>query len=253
MAACMAGMAAVAMAQSPSPAFEAASIKINTELSRGIGGPGFQPSQYVRRNIPVDVVLQEAFGLRDTSYLVGVPDWSSRLKFDIVAKVPTGTWLREQRQLMLQTLLRERFGMRAHSETREVPVYALRVVRSDGKLGPSLRPSDVDCKRVPSVKQTSTSDWRCGWGYRGLKMVADTQSLKLLERELGWRLGRPVLEQTGLTGAFSWTLDIPDTSADPGAPSLFTAVQEQLGLKLEPARAPRDVVVIEHLAPPTSD
>jgi uncharacterized protein (TIGR03435 family) len=130
--ACMAGMAAVAVGQTA--VFEAASIKINTDPSIGIGGPGFQPSQYVRRNTPVELVLQEAFGLRDSSNLVGVPDWNSRLKFDIVAKVPAGTWLLEQRQLMLQALLRERFGMRAHSETREVPVYALRVARSDGKL-----------------------------------------------------------------------------------------------------------------------
>ena len=246
-------LAMVGSAQSP--AFEAASIKLNTDLSRGIGGPGFQPSQYVRRNIPIDVVLTEAFGLRDTSYLVGVPEWNSRLKFDIVAKMPTGTWPSGQRLLMLQALLRERFGMRARRETREMPVYALRVARGDAKLGPSLHRSDVDCKaQVANAKpQSATGAWTCGWGYRGAKMIADTQPLKLLETELGWRLDRPVLEETGLSGAFSWTLDIPDANTDPSAPSLFTAVQEQLGLKLEPTRAPRDIVVIEHLLPPTSD
>jgi len=254
-AACLVAMAGGAGAQSPSPAFEEASIKINTDLSRAMGGPGFQRSQYARRNVPVDVIVTEAFGLRDTSYLMGVPDWTSRLKFDIVAKMPPGAWPPGQRLLMLQGLLRERFGMRAHRETREMPVYALRVARSDGKLGPSLHQSAVDCNaRVGNATpKNATAGWTCGWGYRGAKMLADTQSLKLLETEIGWRLDRPVVDQTGLEGAFSWSLDIPDANADPSAPSLFTVVQEQLGLKLEPARAPRDVVVIEHLAPPTSD
>lgn len=261
-------VAGVLAAQTPrNPAFDVASVKPNTSgaAQQGVRSQG---DQFTATNVPLRLLIQMAYNI-GTDRLIGGPSWMNNDRFDIVAKAaapfsPPNEW-----QLMLRTLLTDRFKLMIHTETRDTPTYALVMARSDGKLGPKLHPATADCATLRAAAPPGEKD-PCGlltvatalvtgrMSVRGL----DFSSLAVLARDAG----RRVVNKTGLTGAFDWDLTwTPQSflqgpfnrerfpSIDSDGPSIFTAVQEQLGLKLESQKGEGEVLVIDRVEHPTED
>ena len=267
-----AGLAAVIVnAQAPPaaasrPAFEVASVRPNTSGSATMRSRILQGGRFEAINFPVIQLIQTAYQLRSFQ-IIGAPSWLSD-RYDVIAKAETEFPPTEPGRIgavppMLQSLLADRFVLVAHRETRDMDIYALVRARADGQLGPRLRPSDLDCESIsrtgvkpppsppiPGMRQVQPCGMRAGAG----NVVASGATLEALTANLSGATSRMVENRTGLTGAFDIDLNwAPDTSADTSLPSLFTALQEQLGLKLESTRAPVDVLVINSIARPTPD
>jgi uncharacterized protein (TIGR03435 family) len=144
---------------------------------------------------------------------------------------------------MLRNLFADRFKLIAHRELRETPVYALVKARADGGLGPRMRRSTVDCEAV-----------RCRISTNSGRIVKTGTTISELMRRLSPTVGRPLVDHTSLTGAFDLELQWSPDRADVAAgPSVFTALEEQLGLKLDARRAPVEVFVIDRLERPAPD
>ena len=283
-----------AQSQAPdaaAPAFEVASVKPN-KSGPGPTMLGIQPGgRFTATNIPLRLLIRNAYQVQD-SQLVGGPAWITSDRFDIMAKAegdvpppdpggppgPPGVMT-----LMLRTLLADRFKLVVHHETRELPIYALVIARSDGKLGPQLRPAAVDCTSVmaaararggpPPAPPQPGERPSCGMRFGLGQMAAGGFPLSQFANSLSQFVQRMVIDRTGLTGSFdldlTWTPDqlpqrAPGTPADqplrvngvdidPNGPSIFTAVQEQLGLKLDSQRGPVDVLVIDSVEHPTEN
>ena len=180
--------------------------------------------------------------------MVGGPDWINAAKYDISAITEGLTPTRAQYRTMLRHLLEERFSLRAHQETREVDVYDLVFSKEDAVLGAGIRPSKADCKAL-----AASGKGRCGWSASGFRHTATAQPILFLITQLFGSVDRRIVDRTGLKGVFDWELQLAGDPNDPSAPSVFTALQEQLGLKLVPNRGMLEVVVIDHIEPPTPD
>jgi uncharacterized protein (TIGR03435 family) len=213
------------------------------------------------------LLIGNAYGIQDLQ-LVDAPKWISDERFDILAKangeipppLPGHPGLLQE---MMRSLLAERFKLAVHRETRDFPVYALVLARSDRRLGPQLHGSTTDCATLAGSGQTQLPPDgrpRCGVRATGGHMIAGGLPLAQLATLLSTMVDRTVVERTGLSGAFDFELnwtpnraplrpDAPPANQDD--PSIFTALREQLGLKLEPAKAPTDVLVIDHVERPT--
>jgi uncharacterized protein (TIGR03435 family) len=268
--------------EAPAPAFEVASIKANKSGINGKLGMGFQPGRMTARNYSLKELVQGAFGV-DANQIIGGPNWIGADRFDVEAKgaftlagfLPNADGNAGVAYQMLQSLLRERFRLVVHSESRQRPIYAL-TLAIDGKLGPRLLRSGVDCQAVldaivksgrppapPIPGQGSPCSGRSGPG----SFTANAMTMSQMATTLAPYTDRAVRDQTGMTGTFDWVLEwtpTPGEYAGPGpsdgvdrssgsGPSLFTALQEQLGLRLESTRGPVDVLVIDHVEKPTED
>jgi uncharacterized protein (TIGR03435 family) len=209
-------------------------------------------------------LIVRAYGVQPFE-IVGGPDWLSRERFDVIAKAPATSSLAEM-NLMLRALLAERFKLAAHVEKRESPVFFLVTAREDGKPGPGLNPAaNAGCGRRESPATIRPPD-QCRMVI-GVGMIEGTgQPLYSLTAALEKIVGRPVVDMTLLTGTFDFKLMFAadegrSTVVEPGidsptrrdAPSVFTAVQEQLGLKLQSTPGLTDVLVIDSLERPTPD
>jgi uncharacterized protein (TIGR03435 family) len=242
-----------ALAQTPGLTFEAASVKANTSgqarMSAGVRG-----RTYTGVNTPLRPIIAAAYDLSLQGFrLLGGPAWMGADRFDITATFPEGAGRREL-PMMLRALLADRFKLVVHTETRETPIYALVVARADGRLGTRLRKADVDCEAAPADRdhcQSQISD----------KIVGRGQPLGSLARMLSPFVGRQVVDQTGVTGGFDFDLEFPELVAGPGGAgpaadaggSVFTAVEEQLGLKLTSAKGPVEFVVIDRVEHPAAE
>src|SRR5688500_7451732 len=254
--------------------FEVASVKPNKPnagdavrvMQRFLGG-GFEGF-----NVTLGSVIRLAYGLQPFQ-MAGTPEWLNTDRFDIQARGPAGA-VDSETPRRLQSLLAERFAMKAHREKRDHPIYALVLARADGSLGPRLRRSQVDREKVREAMAAARRENRlpprveCGltaertFGFCGMTMAELTEFLPEFA-------GRMVVDRTGLTGAFDLEFRFdasrpipgagpgggfpiqPIGPADPDAPSLFTALEEQLGLKLEAQTGPVEVLVIDHVERPT--
>jgi uncharacterized protein (TIGR03435 family) len=274
----MAGIAVVsavmvAAAQSARPAFEVASVKENTSVSDR-GGPGSTPGRFRVTNSPLRFILLDAFHVMDHQ-LIGAPEWTGSARYDINATYQVDAIRSEDdTRAMLQTLLADRFALKTHRETRELPIYSLVMARKDAALGPQLVRSSIDCdqwiaEKRPQMGAGSASPVAPG-GKRPVCLIlttrrfitAGTRTMRDLLGPLQAMTGRPVVDRTGLTGAFDFDLQwtsgpvAPAGGAAPppdDGPSIFVALQEQLGLRLEPGRAPFDVVVVDSVQRPMPD
>jgi uncharacterized protein (TIGR03435 family) len=281
------GSLAAAQGQQAKPAFEVASIKPNNSgaVRNGIFMPRtdrFQQNNATLRQLVRSVYRRRAF---ETPQVVGGPGWVDSDRFDITAKIEDGAGTLEQLYipdgkgspgralLMLRTLLEERFKLVVHQETRDLPIYALTLARSDGKLGPKLVRSDVDCEKViadlaDAIRKTGRPPVGppgqappCSTGGPPGKFTGNDITMQMFADVLISSVNRMdavdrvVVDRTGLSGGFDLALDwTPDElSAAASGTSIFTALQEQLGLKLEPARGPVDVIVIDRVERPTPD
>jgi uncharacterized protein (TIGR03435 family) len=249
------------------PAFEVASIRRNvTGNQQGGGLAGAQPGG---RFIAIGATLRR---LVDAAYdawrVEGGPDWAATDRFDINARAD-GERPPAEIARMLRTLLVDRFKLVVHTETREMPVYNLTRARADG-LGPKLRQSDAKCAEDARNFFPGTLGFPppCGDFRLGARsLTARGMSMSALARLLAGRADRFGVDRTGLDGVFDieleWSSDLGLRQAPPGSAgadeltpdglSLFTALQEQLGLRLEPGRGPVDIIVIDRAEPPTPD
>jgi uncharacterized protein (TIGR03435 family) len=290
-AATVAGLAVNVLAQAsastePRPAFEVASIRLNTSGTNQVSMSMQPGGRFTAVNMPLVLLIRSAYRLQE-SQLIGAPDWVSTERYDIIAKgegefgppVPGGGLGRSQ--LMLQSLLEERFKLKPRRETRQLPIYALMLAHENGKLGPALKPSAVDCQALAAARKQGAAPAappkagdrpQCGT-HMGFGRIAGGMPMTSLARLLSDVVQRSVIDSTGLPGNFDleldWTPDQlpsrpPGTPADqplrmngvdidPNGPSIFTAVQEQLGLKLEATRGPVEVLVIDHVERPSPD
>ena len=271
---------APALAQAPpvaaKPSFEVASVKANKTGEQGMSMATQPGGRFIATNVPLGMLIRNAFELQE-SQLAGLPDWATSERFDITAKAEQDVAPTNQKpsphQLMLQSLLEERFHFKAHTETRDLPGYALVVARPDGKLGPQMKQSDVDCAALAAARRAGGPASRGGGSApappsppapgerrpcsmrmgRGT-LTAGSMTLANLAGTLSSAVQRMVVDRTGLTGGFDFDLTYSmEQSADASGPSIFTAVQEQLGLKLDSVRIPIDVLVVDSIERPTPD
>jgi uncharacterized protein (TIGR03435 family) len=271
-------------AEGPQPSFEVASVRVNK---------GTEMGQFIRRqpggsfsvsNMPLRTIVQFAYQMRPFQ-IEGAPDWAANTRYDIAAKAgrdlpmtPPGTVSEDM--LMLRSLLAERFKLKVRFETREMPIYELRLARDDGRLGPNLSPSTTDCQALmkaamgrggpPPVPPSPTERMQCGMRIGPGLMSAGSFPISEFANTLGNLVQRTVVDRTGLSGMYDaemkFSMDqmpgpggaplaLPPGSPgpDPDAPSIFTALQEQLGLKLESARGPVQLLIVEHVEPAVED
>src|SRR5262245_27616795 len=237
--------------------------------------------RFTATNVPLRQLITLAYQVQ-AFQIEGGPTWLTSDKFNIVAKAdrdfppqqpggPPGPL-----QQMMQALLEERFKLAVHRETKERAVYALIMARNDGKLGPQLRQSTTDCAAFvgargrggPPTPLQPGERPQCGMRMGRGELSAGSVPLSQIATVFSGFLRRVVLDRTGLTGSFDVDLtctpdQIPQGPPPPGAPelppidpngpSIFTAVQEQLGLKLDAERGPVDVLVVDTVEPPTPD
>ena len=202
--------------------------------------------ELIIENETLETILMFGYGLQK-SQIAGAPDWvkTERFNADGVPDVD-GQLTIQQFQSMVRKLLTERFGLKAHNEQREMPVFALRL----SKDGPKLTPSKSDPATKPNQQVNN------GPGYRALRFT--NFSMPALALMMLPYVDRPVVDQTGLNGQYdfnlSYTYDETRAPTDGTAPpSLFTAIQEQMGLKLEPVKAPVEVLVVEAVERPSAN
>ena len=247
-------------AQQPAPAFEVASVKPNiTDAESSMNVPPRGSAAIV--NVPLENVIVNAYGV-PAFRVLDAPDWIRRERFDISAKIPDDAAPGQQRS-MLQSLLEGRFKLRVHRETREQPIYAVVIARSDGRLGARLKQSSADCAAAANSASPPmfSPDGPCaalfGVGPAGGRIISKGQPLARVMSALSMAVSRGVVDRTGLRGPFDveleWSSDVGTSATNSNTPSIFTALQEQLGLRLEPSRGPVDVLVIDSVERPTPD
>jgi uncharacterized protein (TIGR03435 family) len=245
------------------PAFEVASVKQSPPPPRSgmmvgrFGGPGSNdPTRVTFQNFDLSGLVTVAYGV--DYYQLSAPSWLQDTRFDVVAKLPDGT-TNEQFQLMLQSLLVERFHMVAHREKKEGQVYDLAVGKNGPKLqeappeslpeddpSPSSGPAKLGADGFPALPPGRRT-WqvmignRASWRYAGTSMEAFAAMLSI-------QLKRPVIDTTGLKGKYDFTLHwVLDGASDESGPTLAGAIQGQIGLKLEPKKGLIDIVVVDHI------
>jgi uncharacterized protein (TIGR03435 family) len=267
------------------PKFEVATIK----PSKGDDGRTmmmFTPDGISIHGVAMKMLIREAFGVEDERIL-GEPSWVKN-RFDVEAKVdaedaPKLKNLKiDQRRAMMLPLLQDRFNLKYHHETRELPIYALVVAKSGVKMRPGApddppKPDDPQKADAPPLKPDAPAKEKPRMGHslmmNGRGHIESTgTTITMLAHSLSRELGRSVEDKTGLTGNYDYTLQwtpddagMPmgggndaapgkgDTSPDAGGPSLFTAIEEQLGLKLESTKSSVDVIVIDHIDLPSEN
>ena len=256
---CSALGAQVGPADVANPTFDVVSVKPNKSSDSGNRWGRHPGGGWFMFNMTAGFLIRQAYPTKVDDF-VGAPAWAMSDRFDVDARatfVPTV----EQERLMLRALLADRFKLAAHYEMQERPIYNLVMARADGRLGPQLRRIEIDCatyKRPspasgmakPNVKDAPTCGYRMSGGSTTLSIVSGGRSMQALADSISGYAGRPIFDKTGLTGYYAFTLEF--MGGNDGV-SIFTALQEQLGLKLEPARGPLDVVVIDHIERPTEN
>jgi uncharacterized protein (TIGR03435 family) len=226
------------------------SIKLNKTLS-GSTDIDTGDGRFTAVNVSLKNLLSQAYDIRQ-DLISGIPGAVESARFDIEAKIvdPNLAALRkltrEQRRSMLLPLLIERFQLQTHLETKTLPVYELVIAKG----GPKMKPS-VD------QKDTSGGDMSINGSRTQIKISGQKVPMASLAKALSSRLDRTVIDKTGLAGNFDldliWSKDEnPDSGAEP-LPDIFTAIQEQLGLKLQPAKGPVETLAVDHATMPSEN
>lgn len=243
--------------------FDTVSVKAN-KSDDAHQGSMLRPDGFDAENITPIWVMYWAFGqggVRDESYFSGLPGWASNERFDIIAKVAgpdVPVWRRMsdgEKERMIRDVFADRFKLQTHTETHDRPIYALVVAKGGAMLKETAPP--------PAGKAGSAVGWL---GHSRTGIVAGNMTMAEFAAQLGtMKLGRPVQDRTGLTGRYDFKLNFtaalaaaapsadeaastPDSSVD-----IFTAIQEQLGLKLQPSTGPVQAVVVDHMERPSEN
>ena len=251
----------------PKPEFAVTSVKasVNDLAPEGIAVAPDGSARFTGFRVRTLITMAyRSEGIQRFDQLVGGPSWIGVDRFDIAARTggsPGAQGLPSQLPLMLRSLLRDRFRLRVHSETRPLPAYALVMARRDGRLGPSLRESTFECSSDAGVVVNPDPERWCGIRATGRVITGRAVSAAQLAGNLSGypTVDRFVTDRTGLAGRYDFTLEYAPAVLEPGAaastaaPSLFTALTEQLGLSLQPERIVGPVLVIDDIEKPTPD
>jgi uncharacterized protein (TIGR03435 family) len=284
-------------AATPAVAFDVVSVRPSnpnpdpanplSQIALMLPQPG---GRFTATNTPLRMLIKTAYELQQDAQLTGGPPDLLAAKYDITARAPVAFIGKELPQL-LRTLLADRFKLKTHTESRELPLYDLVLARSDGRLGPDLKPSTSDCSKAEQIaaeqgaalakgdvasfvgkpRPCSVSTDASG-GPLNLLMRGDGQEMKQMVEILSQFTGRTVRDKTGLTGRYDFAMkldlqmvlalaqrmgaNIPAAAANipqSDGSSLMTALNEQLGLKLESTRGPVDVMIIDSVEAPSAD
>jgi bla regulator protein blaR1 len=270
----------------PETRFEVVSIKPFDASGGAAPRISMTPGRYDFAGMPLRLLFGQALAI-PVDRIIGLPDWIDRERYTIAAKAADPAT--KAVVVMVANMLKDRFKMVTHRETRELPVYNLVFARTNNRLGPALKESSAECRaaiaaRLEEVRRggpvptAPLGPKECGSALinPGIASFSGVQ-MAFVAQILTQSVGRPVVDKTGLAGVYDytlkWTPEVGSASltpfglppgalpgalpapppVDPDAPNLFTAVQEQLGLKLEAGRGPVDVVVIDRLEKPTLD
>lgn len=252
--------------------FEVASITLSDPDASGgfmtIPGPGSISDRFTEKNVTLLKLIRAAYGIpldAEDSRISGGPTWLNSARYDIDAKIDSSV-LEELKKLtpdqstlaqqhMLQELLADRFKLTVHHETRNLPIYTLVIAKSGSKLQ-EAKPGEVSSSSYSGPERTQF-------------ITGQAKSIASLVRMLSVSLGCPVFDKTGLPGKYDFNLEwSPDDGQNPSGSrsddgassqpdsntsSIFTAIQEQLGLRLLSGKGPVDIVVIDHVERPSSN
>lgn len=253
------------------PASAVVSIRPSDPASRARSDVS-STDRYDWLDVTLTMLIRDGYDLFE-SQVIGGPDWMNSKRWDVSATVAALS--PDEARLLVRRLVEDRFALKAHRESRELPIYHLVLARSDRTLGPNIKPSAIDCRpfltgKRPMQESPRDPDHRFGLCSKGgaftpsglLTPRLNGQPLSGLIQHLEEALERPVIDRTGLKGLYDIELSYLDESlADPSAssnaqsplkgPSLFTALQEQLGMRLESVRGPAQVLVIDSVSEPS--
>lgn len=264
-----------ARGQSAPLAFDLATVKpwdpqaVRVARAPVSGGPGTSDPGQISYHNDLRRLFMQAYGVRSDQ--IAGPEWMKTERFDITAKVPRGAST-DQVNVMLQNLLVERFGVALHHEMRDAPAYAMTVAKGGLKLAetaypnaPADEPASLSFARdkndFPIIPKELAVQIRVSWAKAGsIRSAFRAFTLARLAKEVEGALpdflaseegvaGVPprVLDQTGVTGQYDFTLEYGNDSPDSTGPSIFSALEKQLGLHLDKIKIPQDVIVIERI------
>jgi len=251
----------------PRLSFDVVSVKVDTSQTRT--PMTWQPGGHFVGSVPVLSFVSIGY-LVPVYRIEGLPTWARTQRFLVNAKAKQQPEI-EERPAYYRGLLVEHFHFASHVERREMDVYTLTVARTDGKLGPGLRRSDVNCDQaIAEARKRNLSGERPGPPAPGVRpacgaigglaqMTAGAAELAPLVNMLAGALGKPVVDKTGLTGRFDIDFraapptGVADGSALATLPPISTALEDQLGLKMQTGRGPVDVLVVDRLEMPTDN
>jgi len=217
-----------------SPVFEVATVKVNRSGSGGSNLPRLTNRRLSAENATLKQLLQVAYDLN--ALQISGPGWLDSDRFDLAAKSPAGVPDSELMP-MLQSLLKERFQLTAHRENKEMPVYDLIIAKDGPKI------SAFDPTHIPPAPPRNGA----------ASMIIGAMTMSQLANTLAPAAGRPVVDKTGLEGRYFCAVTFSPLAAqansnvaDVAPLDIFAAVEQQLGLKLEPAKALREILVVDH-------
>jgi len=265
------GILGAAAAAQPSLEFEVSSIKPNVSGELSGDTRRLPDGTYTATNISILNLLPLAWPTEGFEYR-NLPDWARRDRYDVTVKPPPGA-SPAQIQEMWRALFKHRLKLEARNEVREGPIYALVLARADGRLGPQLKTSPHDCAALaaaasaapvvsrPTPPSADEAMATCGSLFLPGRVFIGGTLLSTFARSLSSSVGRIVEDRTGLQGYYALTLTTAvtprpgaDAAPDAGtAPSIFTALEEQLGLKLEPRKGPVETLVIKSIEKPSEN
>jgi uncharacterized protein (TIGR03435 family) len=249
----------------PSLEFEVASVRPAASNTVGSTIQGLPGGRLNIRNMSLKEIIVVAWRIQPFQ-VAGAPAWLDSAHYDISAKSGDGA-NQSDLTLMLRALLVDRFHLKFHRETKELPIYSLVIAKKHGELGPGLTEStDRDCTTDPSsrsvVEARKLFGLQCGeMAAYGGQIRAVSIPLDRLTPRLSRLMDREVVNKTGLTANFNihleWTPERPQGDAlsppEVEGPSIFTAIQDQLGLKLESQKGPVDILVVDHVEKPSAN
>ena len=242
-------ISAACCAAAADPSFEVASIHTRTDGTGEVWTIkpfrfDFSGPRIIIENFRLNDLIIYAYEIQDYA-LSGEPHWAEIERYDVSAKAADGTVLtREMGRPMMRALLADRFRLKVHTEKKEMPVYALVVAKG----GPKLKESQPGAQRLLTLRSTGKT----------ATITVTAGDIAQLAGQFSKHntVDRPVIDKTGLTGTYDYKLEWGDDAAagaDSGIASIFTAFQEQLGLKLEPSKAPIPVLIVDHAEKPSAN
>jgi uncharacterized protein (TIGR03435 family) len=221
-------------------------------------GYNYAPDGYWAKALPVSSTIEEAYDIFENYRIIGLPDWATSIPYNINAKVDGDNlteyqnYTHDQRRVMIQQLLADRFKLKTHFETRQLPIYLLKVSKKGPKLSATTSASQIDADGVDCLAKGTSRV-----GYLPVENCRMSNLAGILTQIIGYQ----VADQTGLTGRYDFELTwSPDTGMNAVAgdqdkvaegPSIFSAIQSELGLKLELSKGPVAILVVDHIEMPS--
>ncbi len=249
----------------PVAAQTARALKFDVVSVKPHAGPGvikiiYTSDGFSAENAPLGAVVREALDTVRSEQVEGMPDWVRSARYDITAKVAEtdaaafGKLSKEEKDSMVQEVLAERFGLKFHTTSREMPVYALVIAKS----GLKMKEAHAGDAYGNGFKDRNGTASGAGLLWLGPgHLIGQGASMETLVSMLGGDLDRMVIDKTGLMGRYDFELQFADANtgaaADTARASAFTEVEEKLGLRLEPAKGPVEFVVVDRIERPTEN